>query len=287
MLEGSGMDQFYLTLPSSSSYDYYGVQPPCKYRTRLSREICLDPSAWEVGLCELTYSQTWFNVVDVEIRIWHAVKMKWALCKVPDGRYLSPSELTNACTKAMASKCRRAGIEPESLSMHTTLGKRPRCVLSVAQDVVVELNSNAALLLGFGECKKFVACGSKPPHRVDGEKVHDESTGTVVAHGPRALSPFPVDTTRLFNTLYVYSDLVEPQLVGDAFVPLVRAVVHRDGDRERTETVSRAFTNIHYLRLSRGHFQETLVNITNDAGRDLPFEGGRVTVKLHFRKRRS
>ena len=38
-------DQFYVTLPSNSSYAYYGSQPTNKYRTRLHSHITLPPDA--------------------------------------------------------------------------------------------------------------------------------------------------------------------------------------------------------------------------------------------------
>lgn len=48
------MDQFYLTLPSNSSMDYYPQNTVANYITHLSRPVQLS-GAWEVSLVELHY----------------------------------------------------------------------------------------------------------------------------------------------------------------------------------------------------------------------------------------
>ena len=92
-----------------------------------------------------------------------------------------------------------------------------------------------------------------------------------------------VNLTQGFDTLYIYTDVVEPRNVGDTLAPLLRAVPisGRNGD-----TVSARFTNVHYVPLLRSNFDSIEVDIRNDMGRRVPFEYGRVTVTLHFRRRK-
>ena len=52
---------FYLTLPSNSSIDYYSDNTLTNYVTQLQKPIELD-GAWEVGLAEIQYPHTWYNV---------------------------------------------------------------------------------------------------------------------------------------------------------------------------------------------------------------------------------
>ena len=93
-----------------------------------------------------------------------------------------------------------------------------------------------------------------------------------------------VNLTQGFDTLYVYTDIVESRIVGDTLAPLLRAlpISGRHGDR-----VSDRFTNVHYVPLLCSNFHTIEVDIRNDMGRRVPFEYGRVTVTLHFRRRRS
>src|ERR1043165_7717531 len=55
------MAHFYLTLPSNSSMHYYPNNTVTHYTTRLENAIALTGD-WEVGLVEIQYPHTWFNL---------------------------------------------------------------------------------------------------------------------------------------------------------------------------------------------------------------------------------
>ncbi len=97
-------------------------------------------------------------------------------------------------------------------------------------------------------------------------------------------TPSTVDLRRGFESLYVYSSIVEPRIVGDKIVPLLRIVpitgIHG-------EMVTARFDHIQYIPvlsvLSR-EFGIVETEIRDDTGRPVPFERGKVTVTLHFRR---
>ena len=93
-----------------------------------------------------------------------------------------------------------------------------------------------------------------------------------------------VNMNQEFDTIYVYTDVVESSIVGDSLVPLLRYLPVRGG---HGATVSERFTNVHYVPLLRKEFGTKEVDIRDDTGRRVPFEYGRVTVTLHFRRRRT
>jgi hypothetical protein len=96
-------------------------------------------------------------------------------------------------------------------------------------------------------------------------------------------APYVSDVTRRVNSLYVYYPLVEPRMVGDAQVPLLRIVpvAGRDG-----EMVTRVFDPVQYCPLAQRRFQDIQIDIRDDTGKVVPFERGRVVVTLHCRKRK-
>ena len=55
------MNAFYLMLPSDASMNVFPNNTLSSYITRLPRPIEL-PGRWEVGLVEIQYPHTWFNV---------------------------------------------------------------------------------------------------------------------------------------------------------------------------------------------------------------------------------
>ena len=54
-------DHFYMTLPSSSSKDHYPRNSPSRFTTKLNKPIQL-AGEWSMGLAEIAYPQSWYNV---------------------------------------------------------------------------------------------------------------------------------------------------------------------------------------------------------------------------------
>ena len=90
-----------------------------------------------------------------------------------------------------------------------------------------------------------------------------------------------VDLRRGFESLYVYSSIVEPRIVGDKIAPLLRIVpiTGRHG-----EMVTTRFDHVQYIPVMSREFGSVETEIRDDTGRPLPFERGKVTVTLHFRR---
>jgi hypothetical protein len=94
-------------------------------------------------------------------------------------------------------------------------------------------------------------------------------------------SDWVADVKKGLHSLYVYCPLVEPRMVGDVQVPLLRIVPleGRDG-----EMITRVFDPIQYCPLLQRRFQIVEIDIRDDTGSIVPFERGRVVVILHCRK---
>ena len=86
-----------------------------------------------------------------------------------------------------------------------------------------------------------------------------------------------VDMAQGIYALYVYTNVVESRVVGDSVVPLLR-IVPLEG--KHGDVVSKNITVLHR------EFTTIEIDIRDDAGRHVPFERGRVTVTLHFRRRK-
>ena len=52
------------------------------------------------------------------------------------------------------------------------------------------------------------------------------------------------------------------------------------------DVVSKSFDNVQYIPVLHKEFTTIEIDIRDDAGRRVPFERGRVTVTLHFRRRK-
>ena len=92
---------------------------------------------------------------------------------------------------------------------------------------------------------------------------------------------FPVDLTGGFNTIYVYCNLVEPQIVGNSLVPLLRAVVV---EGKHGDYLNKIFLTPYYLELRTKYFDSVEIAIKSDTNKPVPFNFGKVIVKLHLRQ---
>jgi hypothetical protein len=97
------------------------------------------------------------------------------------------------------------------------------------------------------------------------------------------VSDWVADVKKGLNSLYVYCPLVEPRMVGDVQVPLLR-IVPVEG--RYGEIITRMFDPIQSCPRLQRRFQAVEIDIRDDTGSIVPFERGRVVVTLHFRKRK-
>jgi hypothetical protein len=83
------------------------------------------------------------------------------------------------------------------------------------------------------------------------------------------------------STMYVYCDLIEHVIVGDARVPLLRTF---GMEKSSNEVVHRTFQNPLYVPVQKKHFDSIEMNIMTDAGEPMPFAFGKSVAILHFRR---
>ena len=93
-----------------------------------------------------------------------------------------------------------------------------------------------------------------------------------------------VDLRRGFESLYVCSIIVEPRIVRDNIAPLLRVVPKTSSHGEMVTT---RFDHVQYIPVLSLEFGGVETEIRDDTSRPAPFERGKVTVTLHFRRCRS
>ena len=102
------------------------------------------------------------------------------------------------------------------------------------------------------------------------------------AYNETTEAPYIADINRGFHSLYVYCSICEPQIVGDAYVPLLRTV-YITGDQ--CDTVNKIYESPHYVPVNTDSLDTVEVNIKNDMNELVSFKTGKVICKLHFRQK--
>ena len=91
-------------------------------------------------------------------------------------------------------------------------------------------------------------------------------------------------TSNSMQSLYVYSDLIMPQLVGDVRAPLMRICYASGSPGDITNT---EFNRLQYYPLLKKSFQYVEIDLRDDQGLPIPFASyGRVVCVIHIRPRR-
>ena len=254
------MSDFYLTLPSNNSMGYYPENTLAQFTSRLPNVINLSGD-WEVGLVEIQYPHNWFNVPTAKRH--RTFTLRSSAATDPNGSLVRRSFFI------------RAGYYPHIYDLLSEIQRK-------TNESLADLG-NAIQLDYDGITHKISVSFSRPcsmslPLHI--RKMLGLTHGTWDAtnsNGGVVSDLDPVDS------LFVYCDVLEPRVVGDSQVPLLRIVPVEGGNGE---LVTRIYENVHYVRLQRKTFQTVEINIRDHAGANVPFEAGTLNVTLHFRQRK-
>jgi len=82
--------------------------------------------------------------------------------------------------------------------------------------------------------------------------------------------------------MFIYSNIVKPQYVGNMLAPLMRMENYAGEDGKPYTTM---FEDLQYLELSTNLIENVHMYIKSEVGADLPFTFGKFTALLHFRKK--
>ena len=244
-------DDFYLVLPSNASMTTHPNNTLAQYITNLPRRISLSGD-WECGLTEIHYPHDWYNVRNARLTVEHHGNMETD-AYFEDGYYGSAKTLVRALNDGVKGGSVKFSHDP------------------VTQKVCVHMKGDTTFAL-YGDLPDVLGFG-----RGDGVVIRTSNRKTVVqGHSI-------VDLRRGFESLYVYSSIVEPRIVGDKIAPLLRIVpiTGRHG-----EMVAARFDHVQYMPVLSREFEAVEIEIRDDTGRPVPFERGKVTMTLHLRRHR-
>ncbi len=216
-----------------------------QYITNLPRRISLH-GEWECGLTEIHYPHDWYNVRNARFTVEHDGNVETDEC-FEDDYYDSPETLVEAIN---LDKVSRVTFSYDSVT------QKVRAHLK--RQTKFRLYGDLSDILGFNNIT------SDADHSI-----------TLPANSV-------VDLRRGFESLYVYSSMVEPRVVGYKIVPLLR-IVPITG--QHGEMVTTRFEHVQYIPVMSREFGTIETEIRDDTGRPVPFERGKVTVTLHFRRR--
>lgn len=247
-------ENFYITLPSNSSATYFPNNKTTNFSTKLPKSIKLE-GEWLVGIVEFQYPCTIFTVQDnnnimyvtKQMKVDDDVELSLVTYKnhIPTSSYEDINDVITALNSKETFKLRH-----DKISRLITLTGDVMNLISLMFSPVLSLQ------LGF-----------------------DPNTNIAT----KKTGKFPANLyLGLPSQLYVYCDIVEPQMVGDVMCPLLRIISLDPVKYTYGSYKMHIFSIPHYVPVMRREFDTIEIDIRTNTGESIPFQFGTSCVKLHF-----
>lgn len=260
------MNEFYVNLPSNtqktigSSRDNTTSEfyVPLPHAVRLTGQ-------WEVSLVEIMYPYSWDNlkaasedgwkmstneIVVNDVKTGHSEQVL-----VCNGNYENIDHLLAAIKDTIDTKLSgKDYIRPSDVDfMYNPLNRR--VVVQLKENLELIISEQIAYMLGFKQR---------------------------ILNQTENLASYPPDMRGGIDSLYIYCDLVQPQIVGNVLVPLLR-ILPVSGTYGNI--VHQVFVMPHYIDVLHKEFSHVTVSIKTDRDLPIPFKFGKTVLKLHFRRK--
>lgn len=305
-------DNFYLTLPSNVIANGR-TNKISHFFTELPRVINLKSRHWEVALVEIDYPRTWNNIREDTSRITFYEKKQNVLRSdinhLPIGNYNSSKGLITALNS----------LRLESFNSTFEYNRITNKVcLNIFRDEGIRLTSKLAMMLGFHNKTKFLHDTLQDNHRSETESptsnevsvpTPDREVSIVSLNEREAMPAYTfieassyssgnrnkrtpdikefngdgaLDLNSGLYSIFIYTNIIEPVLIGDSYAPLLRTVFI---EGNYGDLIQKIFTHPHYITINTENLKMIEISLRNDQGEFIPFEYGKVMIKLHFRKK--
>jgi len=267
-------DSFYIHLLSN-------VESPLSHRnntvanfvTKLTEKIKLD-SEWEVGLAEISYTKSWFNIrqnYNLDLISTNGEYYQTGEAVLRKGYYSSIEVLVAEMNKKYSFYDKNI-LKPPSLRYDPILNRIFVTIgMSLEKDCFYFpfIPKELELMLGF--CSEDFFKENK-------DNVSD--IGLVEFEAP---CPIQFNTNELH--ILVYCSIVKPIITGNVYTNLLRQVEIPRKIKFGEQCLLR-FPNPFYHSVVSHEFETIEIDIKDDSGETIPFDFGRSTIALHFRKRK-
>ena len=177
--------EFYVTLPSNSSMQYFPDSKTSNFVTKLSRTLQLD------GEWEIDYPHAWYNIREGKNSVEIYVPDKWAQeFRIQPGCYEKVIDVIDGLRKAGLANMTDVAVTSDNTSKRVTV----RC----AKGTVLELRGDIARMFGFLNNTTI--------------RAFDKKGFTLV---------LPETGNQYF---YIYTDIIKTQYHGDVVAPVLCTV---------------------------------------------------------------
>ena len=302
------VEEFIVTLPSNASVTNFPNNKANSYTVALPKTLALDGD-FEVAVGDLQYPHNWTNFeeeyiafarvdpeninyqgigiislqgeyekgletskkdaigdklidnLDKDVKIRECRGFLYYVIRIPTGYYKDAGEIAKIMVTKFTDLTKR-----QSLNLEYNYNEKSNTLKLTSTNLtwfrILSQNENLCRILGFGK-----------PTKLD----------TLYIWDPLA-EPKRKPQIDEFSTIYLYTDIIKYQIVGDTQAPLLGTLPVQG---KHGEQVYWSFNTNYYMPVNKTSISTIEVRLCNETGDLIPFDPTSTTVcKLHFRRRR-
>lgn len=305
-------DEFYVTLPSDSSINYFPDNTLARYTTKLAHPLIFQPGEkWKVAVMEISYPYG-FDTLDSEIVAGKQMTINIIVTKVgriifPARKYSSFEDLYKTIRDSISDKGKQEALLNE-LAVYITRDQNHISVLKKSKQiwkpdvtpiisdfinyldvqipgktpVLVSVNFPVRVYYGFDDLISTIR--SRLP-TLAVLAVANDQIRKLMLDDVQSLQLLPTRRIGAFygdtEPVYLYTDIIEPQLVGDSYVRSLR-VIHFPNPQGQ-----HYFVTPYYFPVEKNIIETISISLITKLGNFAKFEVSpeATIVVLHFIKR--
>lgn len=246
---------FYVHLPSNGSQTLYPSNTPTNFTISLPIKLQCNPLEYEVGLTEISYFSCLKVLTGIHEDNLIVVKnastdVRKIFVKIKN--YESVFELIEEINETLEKGL--IGI----LKVHYFENKkRVRIGFNdIGKEYKLQISKKLSLILGFEGETEFL-----------GNQEH--------------LSKLPPSLYAGFHHIFIYCDIIEPQIVGGSMVPLLRMISNTNNGF----SVVHHFTAPYYYKIAKSEISNITVLLCDEFGEQIKLDKGPLNLTLHFKRK--
>jgi hypothetical protein len=248
------MNNFYVTLLSNSSMEYYPNNTTSHFTVQLPKTITLE-GKWVVAATDIYYQFNFLNVSEGNCRLTFNYKGDEGQCDIPEGYYGSIDNILDVLNAYMDA--------------FVTGGHF--LVLNKRKQVIVNENAFSALKNIRFSNRLALQLGFEP------------NTDLVYEYQSTAL---PASISKgVPDEIFVYCSIIEPQYFGHELTNILRIVnIPKNDEICFGQTFHKEYQRLQYIPVMKKCFETITIDLRDKTGEFLPFTSGTVMIVLHFKK---
>ena len=301
-------NEFQLTLPSNASITFSPDNKHANYTTTLPSPISLE-GEWEVALIDIQYPHNWMNItkdIYLIILIETSNKDKGFRTTLSTVLFNYKSKYEEECIELRKQLWSNKKVDDNDVLL--LYARLPKGYYANVGDLITTLNEEIQdsingvaafasnreqtkevnLVYRYNQIERRVQLFQTgmvgPPEII----CLDKQVKSLLEQASPTLPDKKQILTReklLLNTIpsiYIYSDIIKYQFVGDAKVPLLGVLPVQGVDGEQQYW---SFNPPYYIPVSMSTLSSVNIHLADDKGDEIPFFGdGKVVARLHFRR---